>query len=121
MFTGLWINLNPKEAAVAAMEQVTGPIIATTLVLLAVFVPVGFLQGNTGELYKQFAVTICVSVIISAVNALTLSPALCAVLLRPPKAIQHGPLAWFNRTLNISRKVYVTAANILAQQYFPAC
>ena len=83
-------NLNPKEAAVAAMEQVTGPIIATTLVLLAVFVPVGFLQGNTGELYKQFAVTICVSVIISAVNALTLSPAFCAC---PPKTPQSHS-AW---------------------------
>ncbi len=106
-------NLNPKEAAAAAMDQVTGPIIATTLVLLAVFVPVGFLPGITGELYKQFAVTMCTAVIISAVNALTLSPALCAVLLRPPKAIQHGPMAWFNRTLNISRVIYVTGATML--------
>ena len=69
------------------MGQITGPVIATTLVLAAVFVPVAFLPGITGQLYRQFAVTIVVSVLISAVNALTLSPALCALLLRPP---QHG-------------------------------
>ncbi len=70
-----------KEAVTKAMEQVSGPIIATTLVLLAVFVPVGFMPGITGELYKQFSVTISFAVIISSLNALTLSPALCTVLL----------------------------------------
>jgi len=70
-----------KEAVTKAMEQVSGPIIATTLVLLAVFVPVGFMPGITGELYKQFSMTISFAVIISSINALTLSPALCTVLL----------------------------------------
>ena len=79
-------GLSPVAAAVAAMREVTGPIIATTAVLLAVFVPVAFLPGVTGRLYNQFALTIAISVAISAFNSLTLSPALCAVLLRhrPP-------------------------------------
>src|SRR6202012_5756335 len=78
------------DAAVAAMREVTGPIVATTAVLLAVFVPVAFLPGVTGRLYNQFALTIAISVAISAFNSLTLSPALCAVLLRhrpPPSFI----------------------------------
>lgn len=103
-------KLSPKDAAIRTMNQVTGPIIATTLVLLAVFVPVGFLPGITGQLYKQFAVTLCVSVLISTINALTLSPALCAVLARPPRAIKHGPLAWFNKAVDSSRKVYVAGS-----------
>jgi multidrug efflux pump len=94
------------EAARRAMRQITGPVIATTLVLVAVFGPVGFLPGITGQLYQQFAVTICVSVVISAVNALTLSPALCTLLLRPPKAIRRGPFAWFNRLFEASRRRY---------------
>ena len=103
-------KLSSKAATIHAMGQVTGPIIATTLVLLAVFVPVGFMPGITGQLYKQFAVTICTAVVISAVNALTLSPALCAVLLKTPKIPQHGPLAWFNRSLGASRNMYVTGS-----------
>lgn len=71
-----------REATLKTMQQVTGPIIATTLVLLAVFVPVGFMPGITGELYKQFSVTISCAVLISSINALTLSPALCSVLLK---------------------------------------
>jgi hydrophobe/amphiphile efflux-1 (HAE1) family protein len=103
-------QLSPRSATIRAMGQVTGPIIATTLVLLAVFVPVGFMPGITGQLYKQFAVTICVAVVISAINALTLSPALCAVLLKEPKIPQRGPLAWFNRTLAASRGAYTAGA-----------
>jgi hydrophobe/amphiphile efflux-1 (HAE1) family protein len=103
-------DLGPKDAAIKAMNQVIGPIIATTLVLLAVFVPVGFLPGITGELYKQFAVTLSTAVVLSALNALSLSPALCATLLRRPAAIRRGPLAWFKRALNASRNVYVTAS-----------
>ncbi|ALO34313.1 RND transporter [Colwellia sp. MT41] len=80
-----------KEAVTKAMEQVSGPIIATTLVLLAVFVPVGFMPGITGELYKQFSVTISFAVIISSINALTLSPALCIVLLSAEKM---KPIRW---------------------------
>ena len=103
-------KLSPKPATIKAMKQVTGPIIATTLVLLAVFVPVAFMPGITGQLYKQFAVTISVSVVISSINALTLSPALCAVLLGKPKIPKRGPLAWFNRMLAHSRKGYTAGA-----------
>ncbi len=103
-------KLSPKPATIKAMKQVTGPIVATTLVLLAVFVPVAFMPGITGQLYKQFAVTISVSVVISSINALTLSPALCAVLLGKPKIPQRGPLAWFNRILAHTRKGYTAGA-----------
>jgi hydrophobe/amphiphile efflux-1 (HAE1) family protein len=103
-------KLSPKSATIKAMGQVTGPIVATTLVLLAVFVPVAFMPGITGELYKQFAVTISVSVIISSINALTLSPALCSVLLKTPRIPQRGPLAWFNRSLDFSRNAYTNSA-----------
>ena len=109
-------NLAPKAATIKAMQQVTTPIISTTLVLLAVFVPVGFLPGITGELYKQFAVTICTAVVISTINALTLSPALCAVLLKPPKIRERGPLAWFNRTLDFSRNHYVAGTTWLLRR-----
>ncbi|BFM13038.1 efflux RND transporter permease subunit VmeQ [Simiduia litorea] len=84
-------GLGGVDATLKAMEQVTGPIIATTLVLMAVFVPVGFMPGITGEIYKQFSVTISSAVFISSINALTLSPALCAVLLKP----EHmTPIKW---------------------------
>jgi hydrophobe/amphiphile efflux-1 (HAE1) family protein len=76
-------NLAPKEAAKAAMEEITAPIIAITLVLFSVFVPTAFIPGITGELFKQFAVAVSVSMLISAVNALTLSPALCAIIMKP--------------------------------------
>lgn len=75
-------GLSPRDATIKTMQQVTGPVVATTLVLLAVFGPVGFMPGITGELYKQFSVTISCAVIISSINALTLSPALCALLLK---------------------------------------
>jgi hydrophobe/amphiphile efflux-1 (HAE1) family protein len=80
-------NLTPAEATKKAMAQITAPIIAITLVLLSVFVPIGFIPGLSGELFRQFAVTISAAMVISAINALTLSPALCAVFLRP----HHGP------------------------------
>src|SRR5208283_2243495 len=73
----------PREATFRAMQEITGPLIGVALVLAAVFVPTAFVPGITGRLYQQFAITIAVSVIISAFNALTLSPALCALLLRP--------------------------------------
>jgi len=109
-------KLGPKAATMRAMGQVTGPIVATTLVLLAVFVPVGFMPGISGQLYKQFAVTLCTSVVISAICALTLSPALCATLLRPTRPARRGPLAWFNRGLETSRKVYVFGASWLIRR-----
>jgi hydrophobe/amphiphile efflux-1 (HAE1) family protein len=113
-------KLSPKAATMRSMGQVTGPIVATTLVLLAVFVPVGFMPGITGQLYRQFAVTICTAVVISAINALTLSPALCAVLLREPKVIRRGPLSWFNRALEVSRNVYVASTAWLIRRLFVA-
>ncbi|WP_419785184.1 efflux RND transporter permease subunit [Pseudodesulfovibrio sp.] len=93
-------GLKPREATRKAMTEVTGPIIASTLVLVAVFVPVGFMGGITGQLYKQFALTLSVSVVISSINALTLSPALSALLLRPYKPIR-GPLGWFFDKFNV--------------------
>ena len=110
-------GLQAKEATIKSMEQVTGPIIATTLVLLAVFVPIAFVPGLSGQLYKQFAVTICVSVIISAICALTLSPALCAVLFtREIHLHRRGPLVLFNRLLDRSRNGYVAAASWLMRK-----
>jgi len=93
-------GLSPKEATVKAMSEVTAPVIATTLVLVAVFIPVAAMSGITGSLYQQFAITVAVSVVFSSLNALTLSPALCSLLLRP-KGEQKGLLAYlfgkFNR------------------------
>jgi hydrophobe/amphiphile efflux-1 (HAE1) family protein len=114
-------KLSAKAATIMAMGQVTGPIVATTLVLLAVFVPVAFMPGITGQLYKQFAVTISVAVIISSLNALTLSPALCAVLLKKPRIPQRGPLAWFNRALARSRNAYTAGAAWLIRKLVVAC
>ncbi|MFT3849952.1 MAG: multidrug efflux RND transporter permease subunit [Propionivibrio sp.] len=93
-------GMSPKDATFKAMEEVTGPVIAIAIILAAVFVPTAFIPGITGQLYQQFAVTIAISVIISAFNALTLSPALCAMLLKP-KSKSNGPVQkfydWFNR------------------------
>ena len=90
-------GMKPHAAALEAMRNVASPIIATTVVLLAVFVPVSFTGGITGRLFQQFSVTIAVSVVISAFNALTLSPALCALLLRHREPSQKGFFAAFNR------------------------
>jgi len=89
-------HLSPEEATVKAMKEVTGPVIAIVLVLCAVFLPVAFLGGLVGEMYRQFAVTIAVSVMISGFVALTLTPALCASLLRPEHATAHGVFTRFN-------------------------
>jgi len=89
-------NKSPREAALQAMEEVTGPVVAIVLVLCAVFVPVAFLGGLAGELYRQFAVTIAISVVISGVVALTLSPALCATILKHEHKHRHGFFEWFN-------------------------
>ena len=103
-------GLPPKEAAKQAMEEVTGPIIAIVLVLAAVFVPVGFLGGITGQLYKQFAITIAISVTISGFVALTLSPALCALVLKPSHGPRTGFFALFNRLFDWTRDRYTAAA-----------
>src|SRR5438477_8506792 len=92
------LGLSPVDAAKRAMSEVTSPIIATALVLCAVFVPTAFISGLTGQFYKQFAITIAISTVISALNSLTLSPALCAVLLK-----EHGaPKDWFARVMERS-------------------
>ena len=100
-------GLGPKEATKEAMHEVTGPIIATTLVLMSVFVPVAFMPGITGQLYKQFALTIAFSVGISAINALTLSPALCAALLRKEKKKLNWFFRKFNQVFDWSRNQYL--------------
>lgn len=99
-------GLPPAEATRKAMGQITGPVIATTLVLLAVFVPVTFMPGITGRLYSQFAVTISVAVLISSVNALTLSPALCALILKRRDGPPKGILAQFERMIGGLRGGY---------------
>ena len=108
-------GITPKEATSIAMRQVTGPIVSTTLVLIAVFLPTAFLPGITGQLYRQFAITITASVTISAINALTLSPALCATVLRHPKPAR-GPFRWFNRGLDGTRNGYTGITGFLARR-----
>ncbi len=92
-------GMAPREATLQAMREVSGPVIGIALVLSAVFIPTAFLPGITGRLYQQFALTIAISVIFSAFNALTLSPALCALLLRQRKKAR-GPLGWFYDRFN---------------------
>ena len=91
------LGFDPPEATRRAMTEVTGPIVATALVLCAVFIPTAFISGLTGQFYKQFAITIAISTVISAFNSLTLSPALSAVLLKSPRA----PKDWFTRLLDV--------------------
>ena len=103
-------GLTPKEAALKAMEEISGPVVGIALVLSAVFVPTAFIPGITGRLYQQFAVTIAISVILSAFNALTLSPALSALLLKPKE--ESGGLlkrffGWFNRVFASVTNGYV--------------
>jgi len=90
-------GLPPRDAAIKAMKEVTSPIVAIVLVLCAVFVPIAFLGGLTGELYRQFAVTISMAVVISGIVALTLTPSLCVIVLKPEKRRERGFFAWFNR------------------------
>jgi HAE1 family hydrophobic/amphiphilic exporter-1 len=105
-------GLAPKEAAIKAMDEVAEPVVALALILAAVFVPTVFIAGITGRLYQQFAITIAISVGLSAFNALSLSPALAALLLRPKKKEKaHGPLGrfydWFNRSFEKTRHLYL--------------
>src|SRR5277367_16563 len=109
----------PKEAALKTMEELSGPVVGIALVLSAVFVPTAFIPGITGKLYQQFAVTIAISVLLSAFNALTLSPALAALLLRP-KEPSHGLLRrffdWFNRVFERATEGYVRWSAVLVQK-----
>ncbi len=99
-------GLKPKEAAIEAMDEITGPVIATTLVLLAVFVPTAFMGGITGQLFRQFALTISAAVLVSTINALTLSPALCGILLRPSTETRFFFFRWFNRSFDVGTGIY---------------
>ena len=105
-----------RTATLATMQQVTGPIVATTLVLAALFIPVAFLAGITGELYRQFAVTILVTIVFSTINALTLSPALCVLILRPAPERKTGIFGKLNRGLDASRRFYLRLFAIFARR-----
>ncbi|MFA0084811.1 efflux RND transporter permease subunit [Vibrio sp. 10N.261.51.F12] len=99
-------GLNAVDATTKSMQEVTGPVVATTLVLLAVFAPTAVMPGITGQMYAQFSITICIAVLISSINALTLSPALCASLLKPPKVHEKGFHAKFNKVFNRATTKY---------------
>ncbi len=109
----------PKQAALKAMEEISGPVIGIALVLSAVFIPTAFIPGITGKLYQQFAVTIAISVILSAFNALSLSPALAALILKP-KVESRGLLArffaWFNRMFGHATEGYVRVSGVLMRK-----
>ena len=105
-------GLSPKEAAKKAMEEVTGPVIAIVLVLVSVFIPTAVLGGITGQLYRQFAVTIAISVTISGFVALTLSPALCALVLKPNHRTKRVFFQWFNRFFEWTRHRYTATVGM---------
>jgi HAE1 family hydrophobic/amphiphilic exporter-1 len=112
-------GLPPKEAALKAMEELSGPVIGIALVLSAVFVPTAFIPGITGRLYQQFAVTIAISVVLSAFNALTLSPALAALLLKPKKqskGLLAGFFGWFNRSFERATNGFVLISSALLRK-----
>ncbi len=111
-------KMAPREATLAAMKEVTGPVIATSLVLIAVFVPVAFMSGTTGVLYKQFAITIAISVAISSFIALTLTPAMSALLLKPREEATRGPFGWFNRGMNRLIKTYTLGVSATMRRLF---
>ena len=114
-------GMQPKEATIKAMEEVSGPVIAIGLVLSAVFVPVGFMGGITGRLYQQFAITIAISVLLSVINALTLSPALAAMLLKPAtgkKSLLTPFYNGFNKVFGWTTDRYVSFAAILVRKMF---
>ncbi len=108
-------DLTPAEATDVAMRQITGPIVAITLVLLSVFVPIAFMPGLSGTLFRQFAVTISVAMFISATNALTLSPALCALFLRHTGRKQRGPMRWVLRGIDYLRDGYAAIVRRLVR------
>jgi HAE1 family hydrophobic/amphiphilic exporter-1 len=114
-------GLSPKDASLKAMEQVGGPVVAIALILAAVFVPTAFIPGITGRLYQQFAVTIAISVLISAFNALSLSPALCSLLLKPAhesKGLLKRAFGGFNRIFDKATKRYVGISGALIRKMY---
>ena len=113
-------GLNAKEATIQAMKDVTSAVIATTLVLLGIFVPVGFMSGITGRIYQQFSVTLSAAVCFSTLCALTLAPAMTSLLLHEARPFKHGPFAWFNSSLNAFKGFFVKCAKWLASRIFLA-
>jgi HAE1 family hydrophobic/amphiphilic exporter-1 len=113
-------GMEPKEATIKAMEEVSGPVVAIGLILTAVFVPVGFMGGITGRLYQQFAITIAISVLLSVVNALTLSPALAALLLKKPtgkKTLLTPFYNGFNKVFGMATNGYVSFTSVLVRKF----
>src|SRR5688572_9490950 len=112
-------GLSPRDATVQAMKEVSAPVIGIALILSAVFVPVAFLGGLTGQMYQQFALTIAISVLLSAFCALSLAPALCAMFLRAPKPAR-GPLGkffgWFNRAFDRTTNAYISTSRLLVRR-----
>jgi hydrophobe/amphiphile efflux-1 (HAE1) family protein len=112
-------GLTPLQATEKAMDEVSGPVVAIGLVLCAVFVPVSFMGGIVGQLYKQFAITISISVILSVIVALTLTPALCSMMLRPRKEIR-GPvgafLRGFNKVFNVTTNGYLSGVGLFVRR-----
>ena len=110
------LGLSPKDAAKKAMDEVGGALVAIVLVLCAVFIPVAFIPGITGQLYKQFAITIAISVVLSGVVALTLSPALAALLLKPGHGEKRGFFKWFDASFNRLTAGYVGAVRVVIKR-----
>jgi HAE1 family hydrophobic/amphiphilic exporter-1 len=114
-------GMSPREATIKAMGEVTAPVIGIALILSAVFVPVALLGGLVGSMYRQFALTIAISVLLSAFNALTLTPALCAMLLKPPRPMR-GPLGvffrGFNKVFDVTTTGYVSMSRLLVRRSF---
>ena len=112
-------GLSPKDATIQAMKEVSAPVIGIALILSAVFVPVALMAGLVGSMYKQFALTIAISVLLSAFNALTLTPALCALLLKTPKPMR-GPLGTFfkgfNKVFEVTTNGYVAGSRLLVRR-----
>ena len=109
-------KLAARDAVLLAMKEMTGAIVATTVVLLAIFLPVGFVGGISGRIYQQFALTLSAAVCFSTLTALTLGPALCSLLLVVKTPRKYGPFGLFNIALNAVRKIYVTLAYVVAKK-----
>ncbi len=116
-------HLSPYDAAVKSMQQTTGAILASTFVMVAIFLPLSFFGGIVGTIYKQFSVTMCVAIIFSAVNALTLSPALCAILLRPhdPNRKKNFVFKFFDWLIGSTRSAYLTISKAFVRRGLITC
>lgn len=110
-------NMDAHSASVKAMQQIASAIVATTFVLLSIFIPVGLMAGITGKIYQQFAVTIATAVVFSAFNALTLSPSLCAIFLRGDRETEpHGFFKWFDETIDFFKSHYLNTVGFFSSR-----